>query len=65
MRKTDSIPYIRLWHLLILPLSERHLDSALQQDFGNVRIFDFIVVLLSFLFVDMFDTIGTLDRCIF
>jgi hypothetical protein len=29
-------------------------------DFGNVRIFDFIVVLLSFLFVDMFDTIGTL-----
>ena len=29
-------------------------------DFSNVRIFDFIVVLLSFLFVDMFDTIGTL-----
>ena len=29
-------------------------------DFGNIRIFDFIVVLLSFLFVDMFDTIGTL-----
>lgn len=29
-------------------------------DFGGVRIFDFIVILLSFLFVDMFDTIGTL-----
>ena len=29
--KTDSIPYIRLWHLLILPLSKRHSDSALQQ----------------------------------
>lgn len=29
-------------------------------DFSGVRIFDFIVVLLSFLFVDMFDTIGTL-----
>lgn len=29
-------------------------------DFSNVRIFDFLVVLLSFLFVDMFDTIGTL-----
>ena len=29
-------------------------------DFGNVRIFDFIVVLLSFLFVDIFDTLGTL-----
>ncbi len=29
-------------------------------DFSGVRIFDFIVVLLSFLFVDMFDTLGTL-----
>ena len=29
-------------------------------DFSGVRIFDFIVILLSFLFVDMFDTIGTL-----
>ncbi len=29
-------------------------------DFDGVRILDFIVVLFSFLFVDMFDTIGTL-----
>ena len=29
-------------------------------DFSGVRIIDFIVVLFSFLFVDMFDTIGTL-----
>lgn len=29
-------------------------------DFNGVKVFDFIVVLLSFLFVDMFDTIGTL-----
>lgn len=29
-------------------------------DFSNVGVFDFIVVLCSFLFVDMFDTIGTL-----
>ena len=29
-------------------------------DFHNVGIFNFIVVLLSFLFVDMFDTLGTL-----
>ena len=29
-------------------------------DFSGVGIFNFIVVLLSFLFVDMFDTIGTL-----
>ena len=29
-------------------------------DFSSVRIFDFIAILLSFLFVDMFDTLGTL-----
>lgn len=29
-------------------------------DFSNVGIFNFIVILCSFLFVDMFDTIGTL-----
>lgn len=29
-------------------------------DFSGVRIFDFVVILLSFLFVDMFDTLGTL-----
>ena len=29
-------------------------------DFGGVKILDFVVVLFSFLFVDMFDTIGTL-----
>lgn len=34
--------------------------QCFKADFAGVRIFDFIVVLLSFLFVDMFDTIGTL-----
>lgn len=29
-------------------------------DFNGVRIFDFIVVIFSFLFVDLFDTLGTL-----
>ncbi len=29
-------------------------------DLGSVRIFDLIMILMSFLFVDMFDTIGTL-----
>lgn len=29
-------------------------------DFGGIKIFDFIVIVCSFLFVDMFDTIGTL-----
>lgn len=34
--------------------------QCFKADFGSVRIFDFIVILLSFLFVDMFDTLGTL-----
>lgn len=34
--------------------------QCFRADFSNVNIFNFIVILLSFLFVDMFDTIGTL-----
>ncbi len=34
--------------------------QCFKADFSGVGIFNFIVVLLSFLFVDMFDTIGTL-----
>ncbi len=34
--------------------------QCFQADFSNVGIFNFVVILLSFLFVDMFDTIGTL-----
>ncbi len=34
--------------------------QCFKADFSNVNIFNFIVILLSFLFVDMFDTIGTL-----
>lgn len=34
--------------------------QCFKADFSNVRIFDFVVILLSFLFVDMFDTLGTL-----
>ncbi len=34
--------------------------QCFKADFSNVNIFNFIAILLSFLFVDMFDTIGTL-----
>lgn len=34
--------------------------QCFRADFTNIRVFDFIVVVLSFLFVDMFDTLGTL-----
>ena len=35
-------------------------DSVFTADFHGVGIMNFIVVMLSFLFVDMFDTLGTL-----
>ncbi len=31
--------------------------------FDNIRVLDFIVIMLSFLFVDIFDTLGTLIGC--
>ena len=34
--------------------------QCFQADFSNVSIFNFIAIVLAFLFVDMFDTIGTL-----
>ncbi|MGN0482063.1 MAG: NCS2 family permease [Lachnospiraceae bacterium] len=34
--------------------------QCFQADFHGVGVFDFLVILMSFLFVDMFDTIGTL-----
>ena len=37
--------------------------TMLQMDFSNLLSFNFVTVLLSFLFVDMFDTIGTVIGC--
>lgn len=34
--------------------------ALFQADFGAIRIGDFIIIMFSFLFVDLFDTIGTL-----
>lgn len=34
--------------------------QCFKADFSSVKIFDFIVIMLSFLFVDFFDTLGTL-----
>lgn len=36
------------------------LGQCFAVDFGSVRIIDFIVVIFAFLFVDLFDTLGTL-----
>lgn len=32
-------------------------------DFGSVRVLDFVVIVFAFLFVDIFDTLGTLIGC--
>lgn len=37
--------------------------QCFKADFGAVKIMDFIVIILAFLFVDIFDTLGTLIGC--
>lgn len=37
--------------------------QVFKADFSNIRILDFIVVMFAFLFVDLFDTLGTLIGC--
>ncbi len=37
--------------------------QCFKADFGSVKIVDFIVIVLAFLFVDIFDTLGTLIGC--
>lgn len=37
--------------------------QCFQADFSSVRIIDFIVIVFAFLFVDVFDTLGTLIGC--
>lgn len=34
--------------------------QVFKADFGSIKVFDFVVIIFAFLFVDMFDTIGTL-----
>ena len=37
--------------------------QCFQADFASVRIIDFVVIVFAFLFVDVFDTLGTLIGC--
>jgi AGZA family xanthine/uracil permease-like MFS transporter len=37
--------------------------QCFKADFGSIRIVDFIVIIFAFLFVDVFDTLGTLIGC--
>lgn len=48
------------WGFTDLTAIGKTFGQCFTTDMSNVRIFDFIAILLSFLFVDMFDTLGTL-----
>lgn len=48
------------WRLVDLTDLGKTFGQCFTADFSNVSIVNFIVVLLAFLFVDMFDTLGTL-----
>lgn len=48
------------WGLTDLSALGLTFGKCFQADFSNVRILDFIAVLFAFLFVDVFDTLGTL-----
>lgn len=48
------------WGITDFTAISKTFGQCFNVDFSSIRIFDFIAILLSFLFVDMFDTLGTL-----
>ena len=61
--KPDGAEYFTLipsFRMTDFSALEKTVGACFSLDFSSVKILDFIVVILSFLFVDMFDTIGTL-----
>lgn len=48
------------WGFTDLTAIGKTFGQCFTADMSSVKIFDFVVILLSFLFVDMFDTLGTL-----
>lgn len=48
------------WGFTDLTAIKHTFGQCFRADFSTIKVFDFIVILLSFLFVDMFDTLGTL-----
>ena len=49
-----------VWGLTDFTSLAETFGQCFKADFSTVRVFDFVVIILSFLFVDMFDTLGTL-----
>ena len=48
------------WGMTDLTSIKDTFGQCFRADFSTIKIFDFIAILLAFLFVDMFDTLGTL-----
>ncbi len=51
------------WSSFSLPSLGLTFGQWFKADFGSVRVLDFVVIVFAFLFVDIFDTLGTLIGC--
>ena len=60
MQRLDFILCILSWGRTDFTSLGETFGQCFKADFSTVRVFDFVVIILSFLFVDMFDTLGTL-----
>ena len=57
---TPSVSCIPVWeHAGLAPLKQT-LFACFRLDFADFRLFDFIVIIFTFLFMDLFDTLATL-----
>lgn len=60
---TKFTSLIPVWSSFNLGAISSTFGQCFKADFSSIRIFDFIAIVLSFLFVDIFDTLGTLIGC--
>lgn len=51
------------WASFNLGAIGQNFGQCFKADFNGVKVLDFVVIVLSFLFVDLFDTLGTLIGC--
>lgn len=56
----EGASLIPSWSTFDITAIGKTFGQCFNLDFANIRILDFIAVILAFLFVDMFDTLGTL-----
>lgn len=61
--KEEYYSLIPSWSEFNLGAISSVFGQCFQADFSSLKIFDFIAIVFAFLFVDIFDTIGTLIGC--